>query len=72
MVMTITQLRTHWDAGDAYLVIEFLDELGDLLWTAYGEEIIAMHQSEVERAVAEDNMRNNGQTEWSFEDPIEF
>lgn len=72
MVMTITQLRTHWDAGDAHLVIEFLDELRDLLWTAYGEEIIATHQSEVERTVVEDNVRSDGPTELPFDDPIEF
>ncbi len=72
MVMTITQLTTHWDYAEAHLVIEFLDELQDILWTAYGEEIIAMYQSEAERGAVEDNMRNDGQTELSFDDPIEF
>jgi len=39
-----TQLRTHWTADDAYCVIEFLDELRDVLWDSYGDQIIEMQQ----------------------------
>lgn len=67
MVMKLTQLRTHWNAGDASIVLEFLDELKDILWEAYGEEIIKMHRTE-----KTDNIQNNGQTELPFDDRIEF
>jgi hypothetical protein len=44
MTMKHTQLKTHWNADDAYTVISFLDELRDLLWAAYGDDIIEMLQ----------------------------
>ena len=66
MTMNTIRLRTYWNADDAHLVISFLDELRDLLWESYGDEIIAMHQS-----LAEDAARNNGQTDL-FDDKIEF
>lgn len=44
MSMKFTQLRTHWTADDAYCVIAFLDELRDLLWDSYGDQIIEMQQ----------------------------
>jgi len=46
--MKLSQLKTHWDAGDAHMIISFLDELKEVLWASYGEEIIEMHQSECE------------------------
>lgn len=45
MTMRLTQLTTYWDADDAHLVITFLDELRDVLWATYGEEIIEMRQT---------------------------
>lgn len=39
MTMKLTQLTTHWDAGDAYCVITFLDELRDVLMATYGDDI---------------------------------
>ncbi len=44
MSMKFTQLRTHWTADDAYCVIAFMDELGDVLWAGYGNQIIEMQQ----------------------------
>lgn len=40
MTMKITQLITHWQPDEALATIQFLDELRDLLWRTYGEEII--------------------------------
>jgi len=40
--MKLTQLTTHWDAADAECVITFLDELREVLITAYGDEIAQM------------------------------
>ena len=42
MSLSITHLPTHWDAGEAYTVIAFLDLLRDQLLETYGEEITAM------------------------------
>ena len=44
MSLSITHLPTHWDAGEAYTVIAFLDLLRDQLMETYGEEITAMLQ----------------------------
>jgi len=44
MSLSITRLPTHWDAGEAYTVIAFLDLLRDQLWETYGDEITAMLQ----------------------------
>jgi hypothetical protein len=54
MTMKFTQLITRWDAGDAQLVISFLDELRDVLCTTYGEDIIKLHRQE-----SESNKLNN-------------
>ena len=45
MSMKLTQLRTYWDADDAYLIISFLDELKEVLWDTYGSEIIKQQQA---------------------------
>lgn len=42
MTMKLTQLTTHWDAGDAYCVITFLDELREVLLAVYGNDIEEM------------------------------
>ena len=42
MTMKLTQLKTHWNADDAYTVISFLDELRDVIWDTYGDDIIQM------------------------------
>jgi len=44
MSLSITRLPTHWDAGEAYTVIAFLDLLRDQLWETYGDAITAMLQ----------------------------
>jgi hypothetical protein len=70
MVTEITLLRTHWDAGEAHVVIEFLDELRDLLWSRYGDEIMAMQQEEVDQRLDENDVQDDGQIK--FDDKIEF
>ena len=39
-------LTTHWHAADAQLVLEFLDELRDIINIAYAEVLDALCQSE--------------------------
>lgn len=45
MSMKITPLKTYWTADQADTVIMFLDELRDLLWETYSEQIIEMRLS---------------------------
>ena len=42
MSLSFTHLPTHWDTGEAYTVIAFLDLLRDQLWETYGDDITAM------------------------------
>jgi hypothetical protein len=44
--MKFSQLRTYWNADDAYLILSFLDELRDVIWTTYGADIIEHQQAE--------------------------
>ena len=48
MMMKVTQLVTYFDASDADTVIAFIDDLRELLWNTYGDEIIAMRLAEEE------------------------
>jgi hypothetical protein len=66
MTMKITQLRTYWDAGDANIVLAFLDELREVLLATYGDEIIEMHRN------TDEDSTQYGQTELPFDDRIEF
>lgn len=54
MTMRFTQLTTYWNADDANTVIEFLDELREVLWATYGDEIIEMRQAASESNSQED------------------
>jgi hypothetical protein len=64
--MKLTQLRTYWDTDDAYTVIAFLDELRDVLWTVYGDEIIE-HQQALHQ---EDNDQKDQSDEIPFDDDL--
>ncbi len=43
MSMKFTHLRPHWTTDEAACVLEFIDELRDMLWASYGDQIIEMH-----------------------------
>ncbi len=66
MTMRFTQIRTFWGAEEASTVIDFLDELRDMLWVVYGEEIIEMH-----KAIAETET-DDSQWDGEFDDEIPF
>ena len=53
MTMKLTQLKTHWTAGDAGMIIAFLDDLKDLIWSAYGPDIIEQHRQMAEQENSE-------------------
>jgi hypothetical protein len=67
MSMKIMKLPAYWGAGDAQLVISFLDDLRDLLVDTYGDEIINMHQH-----LTKNDTQDDGQIELPFNDPLEF
>lgn len=46
MNMKTSQLRTCLSTDDAHLIILFLDELKDVLWSTYGPDIIEKRQKE--------------------------
>jgi len=66
MSLSFTHLPTHWDAGEAYTVIAFLDLLRDQLWETYGEDITAMLK---DASTTEPNAR---QTALNFDDEPPF
>lgn len=45
MNMRVHTLVTHLQAEDAYQLVEFIDQLRDILIQSYGEEIKAMLQA---------------------------
>ena len=66
MSLSTTPLPTHWDAGEAYTVIAFLELLGDQPWETYGDEITAMLQD------ASTAHRNERQIPLGFADEPNF
>lgn len=40
------KIPEHWNASQALAVYEFLDELGELIWIRYSEEIQKAHAAE--------------------------
>ena len=49
MTMKIIRLTTYWTADQADTVVAFLDELRDMLWETYGDQIIEMRRSAIVR-----------------------
>lgn len=41
-----SQLRTDWDTDDASVIIDFLTQMRDEIWTLYGDRIIAKRWEE--------------------------
>lgn len=42
MTMRVSQITTHLRPEDAYTIIEFLDQLREMLMQTYGDEIVAL------------------------------
>lgn len=66
MSLSFTHLPTHWDAGEAYTVIAFLDLLRDQLWETYGHDITAMLRD------AAGGDYDQRQIELAFDDDLDF
>ncbi len=43
-------LPLFWSAGQAAMVLDYLDKLRDLIWESYGEEIITLRTGELDNA----------------------
>lgn len=63
MTMKITRLTTYWTADEADTVVAFLDELRDILWECYGEQITDMRRNALTRTE-----RDTSQAELLFDD----
>ena len=66
MSLSFTHLPTHWDTGEAYTVIAFLDLLRDQLWETYGDDITAMLRD------AGGGDHTDRQIELAFDDDLDF
>lgn len=65
--MRLTQLPIHWEADEALAMIQLLDQLKELLWSAYGEQIIRQeYANQQHRKIDEEQLA------LEFEDPIPF
>ena len=65
--MRLTQLPTHWEPDEALAMIQFLDQLKELLWSAYGEEIVRQEYTEQKHRKLDEE-----QLALEFEDSIQF
>ncbi len=54
-MMRFSQLRTYWTADDAHMILSFLDELRESLWSTYGPDIIEQQQQENQREANQDD-----------------
>ena len=67
MTMRLTQLTTHWEPDEALAMIQLLDQLKELLWSAYGEEIVRQeYADQTHRRLDEEQLALD------FDDPIPF
>ena len=62
MSMRIHKLTTYLQPEDAYTIIEFLDQLRDMLMQTYGDEIRVMLQ--------EASRHNPTPKEWNDDEPF--
>ena len=60
MTMRVSKLTTYLRPEDAYTLVEFLDQLREMLMQAYGDEIVAMLQ--------EASPRRSGSSDEGMED----
>jgi hypothetical protein len=67
MTIKITQLTTHCEADEALSMIQFLDEIKDLLWRSYGEEIIRQEYADLKH-----HKQDEEQLSLDFDDQIPF
>ena len=62
MIMRVNKIVTHFGPEDAYTIIEFNDQLRDILMQTYGDGIKTMLQ--------EASQRNPTPKEWDDDEPF--
>lgn len=65
MTMNVTRLRTYWTTDEAATAIDFLDNLRDVLWETYGEQITQM-----QREAYDERIQDLNQEKFMFDDDI--
>lgn len=60
MTMRVNTIVTHLRPEDAYTLIEFIDQLRDMLMQSYGDEMKAMLQEASQREPTERNAHDDG------------
>ena len=59
MIMRVNKIVTHLQPGEAYTLVEFLDQLREVLMQTYGDDITAM----LKEAMQNDSPVNDGEDE---------
>lgn len=62
--MKILKITTYWSPEEADCIYQLLDELKEVIWEAYGEEILKMYQEM-------NDEKTKGQCK-DFDDEIQF
>jgi len=60
--MRVNKIVTHLQPGEAYTLVEFLDQLRDMLMQTYGDDITAM----LKEASQHDSSNDNGDEDQAF------
>ena len=62
MIMRVNKIVTHLQPGEAYMLVEFLDQLREVLMQTYGDDITTMLQE----ASKNDSPVENGKAGQAF------
>ena len=68
--MTMTTVTTRWTTQEAYIIVEFLDELREAIWAQYEEELLDWYGLEAHRQ--EQEPVEEGSSRMDFDDAIPF
>lgn len=45
-MMKLSYLKTHWTPEEAHTILTFLDDVRDVLWRTYRDEIVEYYQQQ--------------------------
>jgi hypothetical protein len=62
MIMRVNKIVTHLQPGEAYTLVEFLDQLRDVLMQTYGDDITTM----LKEASQDNTMVEYGEKDQAF------
>ena len=67
MSMKFSHIITHWDASEAADIIHLLDQLREVLWLNYREDIEGMQTENQNHPI-----QSSAQQDLDFDDPFPF